>query len=91
MTQEQFEKAFELQTKIENFKNRNEELEKIINLLNENGNKGYTKPDIRILLNDSWSPTKGTIDYHDLLNFLNQQKNKNNKKIEKMQEEFDNI
>lgn len=91
MTQEQFEKAFELQTKIENFKNRNEELKKIINLLNENGNKGYTKPDIRILLNDSWSPTKGTIDYHDLLNFLNQQKNKNNKKIEKMQEEFDNI
>lgn len=91
MTQEQFEKAFELQTKIENFKNRNEELKKIINLLNENGNKGYTRPDIRILLNDSWSPTKGTIDYHDLLNFLNQQKNKNNKKIEKMQEEFDNI
>ena len=91
MTQEQFEKAFELQTKIENFKNRNEELKKIINLLNENGNKGYTKPDIRILLNDSWSPTKGTIDYHDLLNFLNQKKNKNNKKIEKMQEEFDNI
>lgn len=91
MTQEQFEKAFELQTKIENFKNRNEELGKIINLLNENGNKGYTKPDIRILLNDSWSPTKGTIDYHDLLNFLNQQKNKNNKKIGKMQEEFNNI
>ena len=91
MTQEQFDTAFKLHNEIKILKDRNEELKKIINLLKENGNKGYINPDIRILLNDSWNPIKGTIDYYDLFNFLVQQRVKNETKIEKMQEEFETI
>lgn len=91
MTQEQFIKASKLQTDINVLKDRNEQLKKIINLLKENINKGYTRPDIRIEINDTWTPTKGTIDCHELINFLIQQKVKNETKIEKMQEEFEKI
>lgn len=91
MTQEQFSEAYKLQTEIKEKKNRNEELEKIISLLKENNKKGYTKPDIRIQLNDTWNPIKGIVDYGDLLNFLVQQRIKNNEKINSLKEEFDNI
>lgn len=91
MTQEQFDKASELQTKIKDLKDRNEQLKKIINLLEENSNKGYKNPDIRILINDSWNPTKGTIDFYDLFNFLIQQKVKNETKIEEIIEKFEKI
>lgn len=91
MTQEQFIKASKLQTEIKEKKNRNEELEKIINLLKENSKKGYLKPDIRIQLNDTWNPIKGIVDYHDLINFLIQQRIKNEDYIKEMVEAFDNI
>lgn len=91
MIQEQFNKASKLRTDINVLKDRNEQLEKIINLLKENINKGYTRPDIRIEINDTWIPTKGTIDSYDLLNFLIQQRVKNETKIEEMEEEFEKI
>lgn len=91
MTQEQFNKASELQTKIKDLKDRNEQLKKIIDLLEENSNKGYKNPDIRILINDSWNPIKGTIDFYDLFNFLIQQKVKNETKIEEIIEKFEKI
>ena len=91
MTQEQFIKASKLQTEIKEKKNRNEELEKIINLLKENSKKGYLKPDIRIQLNDTWNPIKGIVDYHDLIKFLIQQRIKNEDYIKEMVEAFDNI
>ena len=91
MIQEQFNKASKLRTDINVLKDRNEQLEKIINLLKENINKGYTRPDIRIEINDTWIPTKGTIDSYDLLNFLIQQRVKNEIKIEEMEEEFEKI
>lgn len=91
MTQEQFIKASKLQTDINVLKDRNEQLKKIINLLKENINKGYTRPDIRIEINDTWTPTKGTIDYGDLVNFLVQQKLKNETKIQEIQKEFEEI
>lgn len=91
MTQEQFIKASKLQTDINVLKDRNEQLKKIINLLKENINKGYTRPDIRIEINDTWTPTKGTIDSYDLVNFLVQQKLKNETKIQEIQKEFEEI
>lgn len=91
MTQEQFIKASKLQTDINVLKDRNEQLKKIINLLKENINKGYTRPDIRIEINDTWTPTKGTIDSYDLVNFLVQQRLKNETKIQEMQEEFEKV
>lgn len=91
MTQEQFNKALRLSEGIEFLKDKNEQLGKIVNLLKENANKGYNRPDIRIEINDTWTPIKGTIDYHELINFLIQQKVKNETKIEKMQEEFEEI
>lgn len=91
MTQEQFIKASKLQTDINVLKDRNEQLKKIINLLKENINKGYTRPDIRIEINDTWTPTKGTIDSYDLVNFLVQQRLKNETKIQEIQKEFEEI
>lgn len=91
MTQEQFNKASKLQIDINILKDRNEQLKKIINLLKENINKGYTRPNIRIEIDDVWIPTKGIIDSYDLLNFLNQQRIKNETKIEEMNEEFEKI
>ncbi len=91
MTQEQFIKASKLQTDINVLKDRNEQLKKIINLLKENINKGYTRPDIRIEINDTWTPTKGTIDCHELINFLVQQRLKNETKIQEIQKEFEEI
>lgn len=91
MTQEQFNKASELQTKIKDLKDRNEQLKKIIDLLEENSNKGYKNSDIRILINDSWYPIKGTIDFYYLFNFLIQQKVENETKIEEIIKKFEKI
>ena len=91
MTQEQFIKASKLQTDINVLKDRNEQLKKIINLLKENINKGYTRPDIKIEINDTCTTTKGTIDSYDLVNFLVQQRLKNETKIQEMQEEFEKV
>ena len=91
MTQEQFNEALRLSKEIKFLRDKNEQLGKIVNLLKENVNKGYNQPDIRIEINDTWIPTKGTIDCHELINFLIQQKVKNEIKIEKIQEEFEKI
>lgn len=91
MTQEQFNEALRLSKEIKFLRDKNEQLGKIVNLLKENVNKGYNRPDIRIEINDTWTPIKGTIDCHELINFLIQQKVKNETKIEKMQEEFEKI
>ena len=87
MTQEQFDKANRLQDKIKYLKNKNDAFESVINRL-----KGTQMQDIQFRLNDAWVATPiGTIDYYDLLNFLVQQRVKNETKIEKMQEEFETI
>ena len=87
MTQEQFDKANELQNKIKYLKDKNNAFERVIDRL-----KGTQMQDIQFRLNDAWVATPiGTIDYYDLLNFLVQQKVKNEIKIEKIQEEFETI
>lgn len=87
MTQEQFDRANELQNKIKYLKDKNNAFERVIDRL-----KGTQMQDIQIRLNDAWVATPiGTIDYGDLLNFLIQQRVKNETKIEEMEEEFDNI
>lgn len=91
MTQEQFDKASKLRTDINVLKDKNDTLKNIIDRLREHGEK-LEAQNIRIQLNDSWVATpKATIDYGDLLNFLIQQRVKNETKIEEMEEEFDNI
>ena len=88
MTQEQFDKASKLQNKIKYLKDKNNAFEKVINRLKEN----TQMQDIQFRLNDAWVATPiGTIDYGDLVNFLVQQRVKNETKIEKMQEEFEGI
>ena len=88
MTQEQFDRASKLQNKIKYLKDKNNAFEKVINRLKEN----TQMQDIQFRLNDAWVATPiGTIDYGDLVNFLVQQRVKNETKIEKMQEEFENI
>ena len=87
MTQEQFDRANKLQNKIKYLKDKNNAFERVINRL-----KGTQMQDIQIRLNDAWVATPiGTIDYGDLVNFLVQQRVKNETKIEKMQEEFEGI
>lgn len=87
MTQEQFDRANRLQGKIKYLKDKNNAFERVIDRL-----KGTEMQDIQIRLNDAWVATPiGTIDYGDLLNFLVQQRVKNETKIEKMQEEFETI
>ena len=87
MTQEQFDKANRLQDKIKYLKNKNDAFESVINRL-----KGTQMQDIQFRLNDAWVATPiGTIDYSDLVNFLVQQKLKNETKIEEMQKEFEKI
>lgn len=87
MTQEQFDKANKLQNKIKYLEDKNNAFERVIDRL-----KGTQMQDIQIRLNDAWVATPiGTIDYGDLVNFLVQQRLKNETKIEEMQKEFEEI
>lgn len=91
MTQEQFDKASKLRRDINVLKDKNDTLKDIIDRLREHSEK-LEAQNIRIQLNDSWVATpKATIDYYDLLNFLIQQRVKNETKIEEMEEEFEVI
>ncbi len=94
MTQEQFIKATNLQKEIKLLKEKNDKLQDMINRLKEYNSypDNHQVQNIQIKLNDAWVATPiGTIDYHDLLNFLVQQRVKNETKIEKMQEEFETV
>lgn len=87
MTQEQFDRANELQNKIKYLKDKNNAFERVIDRL-----KGTQMQDIQFRLNDAWVATPiGTIDYGDLVNFLVQQKLKNETKIQEIQKEFEEI
>lgn len=87
MTQKQFDRANELQNKIKYLKDKNNAFERVINRL-----KGTQMQDIQFRLNDAWVATPiGTIDYGDLVNFLVQQKLKNETKIQEIQKEFEEI
>lgn len=87
MTQEQFDRANYLQNKIKHLKDKNNAFEKVIDRL-----KGTQMQDIQIRLNDAWVATPiGTIDYGDLVNFLVQQRLKNETKIQEIQKEFEEI
>ncbi len=87
MTQEQFDRANRLQDKIKHLKNKNDAFKKVIDRL-----KGTQMQDIQFRLNDAWVATPiGTIDYGDLVNFLVQQRLKNETKIEEMQKKFEKI
>lgn len=87
MTQEQFDRANRLQDKIKHLKNKNDAFERVIDRL-----KGTQMQDIQIRLNDAWVATPiGTIDYGDLVNFLVQQRLKNETKIQEIQKEFEEI
>ena len=87
MTQEQFDKANELQNKIKYLKDKNNAFERVIDRL-----KGSQMQDIQFRLNDAWVATPiGTINYDDLFIFLIQQKIKNETKIHEIQKEFGEI
>lgn len=87
MTQKQFDRANELQNKIKYLKDKNNAFEKVIDRL-----KNTQMQDIQIRLNDAWVATPiGTIDYGDLVNFLVQQRLKNETKIQEIQKEFEEI
>ena len=87
MTQEQFDRANHLQNKIKHLKDKNNAFGRVIDRL-----KGTQMQDIQFRLNDAWVATPiGTIDYGDLVNFLVQQKLKNETKIQEIQKEFENI
>lgn len=87
MTQEQFDRANKLQNKIEYLEDKNNAFGRVIDRL-----KGTQMQDIQFRLNDAWVATPiGTIDYGDLVNFLVQQRLKNETKIQEMQKEFEEI
>ena len=87
MTQEQFDRANQLQNKIKYLEDKNNAFERVIDRL-----KGTQMQDIQFRLNDAWVATPiGTIDYGDLVNFLVQQRLKNETKIQEMQEEFEKV
>lgn len=87
MTQEQFDKANKLQNKIKYLEDKNNAFKRVIDRL-----KGTQMQDIQFRLNDAWVATPiGTIDYGDLVNFLVQQRLKNEEKIDNLKEEFENI
>lgn len=87
MTQEQFDRANKLQNKIKYLKDKNDAFERVIDRL-----KGTQMQDIQFRLNDAWVATPiGTIDYGDLVNFLVQQRLKNETKIQEIQKEFEEI
>jgi|GEM_PF-5525776 hypothetical protein len=94
MTQEQFIKATNLQKEIKLLKEKNDKLQDIINRLKEYNSypDNHQVQNILIKLNDAWVATPiGTVDYGDLVNFIIQQRLKNETKIEKMQEEFEKV
>ena len=94
MTQEQFIKATNLQKEIKLLKEKNDELQDMINRLKEYNSypDNHQVQSIQIKLNDAWVATPiGTVDYGDLVNFIIQQRLKNETKIEKMQEEFEKV
>lgn len=94
MTQEQFIKATNLQKEIKLLKGKNDELQDMINRLKEYNSypDNHQVQNIQIKLNDTWVATPiGTVDYGDLVNFIIQQRLKNETKIEKMQEEFEKV
>ena len=94
MTQEQFIKATNLQKEIKFLKEKNDKLQDMINRLKEYNSypDNHQVQNIQIKLNDAWVATPiGTVDYRDLVNFIIQQRLKNKTKIEKMQEEFEEI
>ena len=94
MTQEQFIKATNLQKEIKLLKKKNDELQDMINRLKEYNSypDNHQVQNIQIKLNDAWVATPiGTVDYGDLVNFIIQQRLKNETKIEKMQEEFEKV
>lgn len=94
MTQEQFIKATNLQKEIKLLKGKNDELQDMINRLKEYNSypDNHQVQNIQIKLNDAWVATPiGTVDYGDLVNFIIQQRLKNETKIEKMQEEFEKV
>lgn len=94
MTQEQFIKATNLQKEIKLLKEKNDELQDMINRLKEYNSypDNHQVQNIQIKLNDAWVATPiGTVDYGDLVNFIIQQRLKNETKIEKMQEEFEKV
>lgn len=87
MTQEQFDRANKLQNRIKYLEDKNNAFERVIDRL-----KGTQMQDIQIRLNDAWVATPiGTIDYGDLVNFLVQQRLKNETKIQEIQKEFEEI
>lgn len=87
MTQKQFDRANELQNKIKYLKDKNNAFERVIDRL-----KGTQMQDIQFRLNDAWVATPiGTVDYGDLVNFLVQQRIKNETKIQEIQKEFEEI
>lgn len=87
MTQEQFDRANQLQNKIKYLEDKNNAFERVIDRL-----KGTQMQDIQFRLNDAWVATPiGTIDYGDLVNFLVQQRLKNETKIQEIQKEFEEI
>lgn len=94
MTQEQFIEATNLQKEIKLLKGKNDELQDMINRLKEYNSypDKHQVQNIQIKLNDAWVATPiGTVDYGDLVNFIIQQRLKNETKIEKMQEEFEKV
>ncbi len=94
MTQEQFIKATNLQKEIKFLKEKNDKLQDMINRLKEYNSypENHQVQNIQIKLNDSWVATPiGTVNYCDLVNFIIQQRLKNETKLEKIQEEFEKI
>lgn len=88
MTQEQLKRASVLQREIELLQNTNEELEAGISFL-KTESVNYNKQNITIRSTGGYAI--GTIDCRELINFLIQQRVKNETKIEEKEEEFKKI
>lgn len=89
MTQEQFNKACKLQKEIELLQQKNGRLEIMIEELKEN-NIHTNIQNIEIQLRNI-STAIGSVDYGNFLNFLVQQRLKNEEKIDNLKETFDEI
>ena len=89
MTQEQFNKACKLQKEIELLQQKNGRLEIMIEELKEN-NIHTNLQNIEIQLRNI-STAIGSVDYGNFLNFLIQQRLKNEEKIDNLKEAFDEI
>lgn len=92
MTQEQFIKACKLQKEIELLQQKNSRLERMTEELKENNiHTNIQNIEIQLLNNTYVSTTTGSVDYGDLINFLVQQRLKNETKIQEIQKEFEEI